>query len=265
MAGPDEQPQWRFLFMPASDVEIVDTWHVAGLRGTASHDVLVNGVLIPRERTANPIFEQAPHDEPHFRWSFFGLLGALMSGFPLGVARRSLDEFSTLAGTKGRGGGEALATEQVVQIEVARCEGALRAARTSMFDSLASAWDTAVNGDDVSREQRLTIRLAAQNAMRVAIDVADTMFATQRVAGRFTTTTRSSAAGATSTRAAPTSSSRRPTWLGPGRCCSASRRRSGAVMSCFFVTALRSASIGSCSLRSTIGASRTRRRIAPPH
>jgi alkylation response protein AidB-like acyl-CoA dehydrogenase len=177
VAGPGDQPQWRFLFMPASDVEILDTWHVAGLRGTASHDVLVDGVLIPRERTANPIFEQAPHDEPHFRWSFFGLLGALMTGFPLGVARRSLDEFSALAETKGRGGGAALATEQVVQMEVARCEGALRAARTSMLDSLASAWDTAVKGDDVSRDQRLTLRLAGQNAMRVAIDVADTMFA----------------------------------------------------------------------------------------
>jgi alkylation response protein AidB-like acyl-CoA dehydrogenase len=174
--GHDDQPQWRFLFLPASDVEILDTWHVAGLRGTASNDVVVDGVLVPLERTANPIFEQAPHDEPHFRWSFFALLGAMMTGFPLGVARRSLDEFSALAATKGRGFGAALATEQVVQMEVARCEGALRAARTSMLDSLASAWDTAVNGDDPSRDQRLAIRLAGQNAMRVAIDVADTMF-----------------------------------------------------------------------------------------
>lgn len=174
------EPEWRFLFVPASDVEIIDTWHVAGLRGTASHDVAVNGAAVPYERTTNPLFEKAPHDEAHFRWSFFALLAALMSGFPLGVARRSLDEFVALAGTKGRGGGQPLATEQVVQLEVARCEGSLRSARRWMLDSLAAAWETAVAGDGITREERLAIRLAAANAMRVGIEVVDTTF---RLAG----------------------------------------------------------------------------------
>ena len=167
-------PQWRFLFVPASDVEILDTWHVAGLRGTASNDVVVDGAVVPVERTANPIFEKAPHDEPHFRWSFFGLLASMMSGFPLGVARRSLDEFTALAESKGRGASEPLATEQVTQLAVARCEASLRAARCFMFDALVAAWDTSVAGDEVTREQRLAIRLASANAMRVGIDVVDT-------------------------------------------------------------------------------------------
>jgi alkylation response protein AidB-like acyl-CoA dehydrogenase len=173
-------PEWRFLFVPAADVEILDTWHVAGLRGTASHDVVVDAVVVPPERTANPIFTKAAHDEPHFRWSFFGLLASLMAGFPLGVARRALDEFVTVASTKGRGGSQPLATEQVTQLDVARCEGSLRAARSLMFDTLAAAWDTAVAGDEISRDERLAIRLAAANAMRAGIEVVDTTF---RLAG----------------------------------------------------------------------------------
>jgi alkylation response protein AidB-like acyl-CoA dehydrogenase len=176
MPGVSGDVEWRFLFVPAADVEILDTWHVAGLRGTASNDVKVDGVLVPWEHTASPIFEAAPHDEPHFRFSFFSLLSAMMSGFPLGVARRALDEYIALAGHKGRGGAPPMATEQVVQLEVARCEGSLRAARCFVLDSLASAWDTAVAGDPISLQQRVAIRLATANAMRTGIDVVDTMF-----------------------------------------------------------------------------------------
>ena len=103
-----------------------------------------------------------------------------MSGFPLGVARRGLDEFAALASTKGRGGGQPLATEQVTQLEVARCEGTLRAARCLMFDTIAAAWETAIGGDEISRDQRLAIRLAAANTMRAGIEVVDTTF---RLAG----------------------------------------------------------------------------------
>jgi alkylation response protein AidB-like acyl-CoA dehydrogenase len=170
-------PEWRFMFVPREEVEVLDTWHVAGLRGTASHDVVIQSALVPLERTANPIFETAPQDAPHFRWSFFALLASLIAAVPLGVARRSLDEFVALAGTKGRGSTEPLATEQVVQLTVARDEGLLRAARSLLFESVESAWQTSLTGDPISREQRLAIRIAATNAMRAGIEVVDSVFA----------------------------------------------------------------------------------------
>ncbi len=177
VANANDQPEWRFLFLPRDDVEILDTWRVAGLRGTASHDVVVDGKVVPLERTTNPIFQTAPHDVPHFRWSFFALLASLMAGFPLGVARRALDEFVVLAVKKSRGGADPLATEQVVQLTVARDEGLLRSAVGYVLESVASAWDTSVAGDPITRDQRLAIRLAAANAMRAAIEVVDSVFA----------------------------------------------------------------------------------------
>jgi len=171
------QPQWRFLFLPESDVEILDTWRVAGLRGTASHDVQVSGAVVPLERTASPIFEKAPHDDPHFRWSFFALLSSLMCGVPLGVARRALDEFIDLAERKSRGGPSTLATEQVTQLTVAQAEGALRAASSFVDDVLGSGWETALRGDELSRDQKLAIRLSARHAMRAGLEVVDAVFA----------------------------------------------------------------------------------------
>lgn len=42
----------RCLFLlPRSDYEIVDTWHVAGLKGTGSHDIVVKDAFVPAHRT----------------------------------------------------------------------------------------------------------------------------------------------------------------------------------------------------------------------
>src|SRR5204863_1529805 len=47
-AGPDDR---RIFLLPGSDFEIVDVWHVAGLRGTGSHDIVVKDAFVPDYRT----------------------------------------------------------------------------------------------------------------------------------------------------------------------------------------------------------------------
>ena len=173
---PDGRPDWRFFFMPASDMEILDTWHVAGLRGTASHDVTTTGTHVPAERTVNPIFSTAPHDAPYFRWPFFSLVGTLLVGVPLGVARRALDEFEVLATTKSRRSPVPLAETEVVSHAIVRVEGLLRAARALMIDTVGEAWDRSLAGDDLEGPHRVALRVAGFNAMRAAIDVVDTVF-----------------------------------------------------------------------------------------
>ena len=53
----------------------------------------------------------------------------------------------------------------------------LRAARSLLFESVESAWQTSLTGDPISREQRLAIRIAATNTMRAGIEVVDSVFA----------------------------------------------------------------------------------------
>src|SRR5262245_12485869 len=40
-------PESRFMLCPASDCKILDTWTVSGLRGTGSHDVVVEERFVP--------------------------------------------------------------------------------------------------------------------------------------------------------------------------------------------------------------------------
>jgi len=46
----EEHFDWRFVLVPRSDYEIVDTWHVAGLKGTGSQDIVVKDKFVPAYR-----------------------------------------------------------------------------------------------------------------------------------------------------------------------------------------------------------------------
>ena len=48
------QPDLRVLFVPKGSYEILDTWHVGGLRGSGSHDVVVDDVFVPVEDSFSP-------------------------------------------------------------------------------------------------------------------------------------------------------------------------------------------------------------------
>jgi 3-hydroxy-9,10-secoandrosta-1,3,5(10)-triene-9,17-dione monooxygenase len=46
-----EQPHWAFL--PRADFSVDDTWHVAGMRGSGSHDLVVSDVFVPEHRLSD--------------------------------------------------------------------------------------------------------------------------------------------------------------------------------------------------------------------
>ena len=174
---PDRGPDWRLAFFGRDAGEIIDNWNVAGLRGTGSNDVAVRDLTISDEHTISPFFEPARHDGALWRLPFFTLVGVTLVGFPLGVARRALDEFAELAVTKLRAGAfEPVAQDAEAQVQFARAEGGLQAARAFVFDTISTMWDTACAGDVPSVQQRARLQLAAQQAMRAAVEAVDVAF-----------------------------------------------------------------------------------------
>lgn len=176
---PPGRPDWRLVFAPREQCGILDTWDVAGLKGTGSNDTVMERVRVTPEFTANPIFEPPRHDGPLYRWSFFALMGVQFAGFPLGIARRALDEFVALAPKKSRGS-KPLAQEQSVQLAVARCEADLRSAKAFVTDVMGTAWERTLRGDEMSMDDRVAVRLATGRAIRAGVEVVDTVF---RLAG----------------------------------------------------------------------------------
>jgi alkylation response protein AidB-like acyl-CoA dehydrogenase len=48
-------PEVRMMWVRRADVEILDTWHTGGLRGTGSHDVVLRDHAVPRRMTLSPL------------------------------------------------------------------------------------------------------------------------------------------------------------------------------------------------------------------
>jgi alkylation response protein AidB-like acyl-CoA dehydrogenase len=175
-------PEWRLAFFPTERGQVHDTWDSAGLRGTGSHDLVLAGLPVPAELFVNPVECDPRHDGPLWRFPAFAYLNVILMGFPLGVARRALDDFAELARTKTRGLERRLrlADDPHVQVQLAAAEGALQSARVFAFDVIGQMWDTACAGDPLSLDQRARLSLATQHAVRVAVTAVDGVF---RLAG----------------------------------------------------------------------------------
>lgn len=62
---------WAFL--PQSDFTVVDTWRVAGMRGTGSHDITVSGAFIPQHRVGGPGLWLEPVGGNHYENPLFAV------------------------------------------------------------------------------------------------------------------------------------------------------------------------------------------------
>ncbi|MCC6535073.1 MAG: acyl-CoA dehydrogenase family protein [Burkholderiales bacterium] len=171
------KPETRYLMVPATQAEIVDTWHTRGMRGTGTHHFSVDEVFVPAERS---VLLNAPvlHDAPLYRVPRTLLFAAGDAAVALGTARRCLDVFAELAGAKTPRYEQGLLREQaMVQFSVGRAEATLRAARAFLMEAVAETWNEANAGAAASLEARAGLRLATTHGIRLAAEVIDSLYA----------------------------------------------------------------------------------------
>ena len=170
-------PDSRMMLFPASDVRILDTWDVAGLRGTGSHDFEVADVFVPAARAVSLITDRPRADGPLFRFPVFGLLALGIAAVATGIARTAIDELVALAGGKTPTGSRRLLAERpVVQAQVAQAEAALQTSRAWLHATIAEAWATAERGVAIPVAERAALRLAATEATARAARAVDLMY-----------------------------------------------------------------------------------------
>ncbi|OBK35494.1 hydroxylase [Mycobacterium sp. 1245111.1] len=162
--------------LPTDQLQILDTWHTLGLRGTGSHDSVADEVFVPDERVLS-IFDGPVIDRPLYRFPPFGFFAACITAAAMGNARAAIDNFVDLAATKkGAAGSRTLAERSTIQAAVATAEAALEAARAGYYQAIDEAWRAAEDGPSVSLATRTRLRLAATHGARVSADVVRSMY-----------------------------------------------------------------------------------------
>ncbi|WP_224247626.1 acyl-CoA dehydrogenase family protein [Hyalangium gracile] len=173
---PRGLPEMRTLVFPAKDAVLHDTWHASGLCGTGSCDIEVKDLFVPTEYTLSLLGERPRVAAPLYGFPTFGLLGVGLPAVALGIARRALDEFTTLANQKlMMPSRKPLASRPAAQQTVAEAEGLLRSARALLYEAVHQAFDAGAR-NEVSLRTRADLRLSYTHATRTSARVVDMVY-----------------------------------------------------------------------------------------
>jgi indole-3-acetate monooxygenase len=176
---PTGTPESRFMFCPATTCQIIDTWKVGGLRGTGSHDVVVQDLFVPARHGSfytDPIVLPGPR----YSFPFFSRVVPGLGAIALGIARGAITALVDLAVDKRahERRPQTLREDRGAQTRLAQAEALVRSARLFLFDAVASLWDDVMAGGEATIEGRALVRLASWNAATSAAPAVDLVYLT---------------------------------------------------------------------------------------
>jgi alkylation response protein AidB-like acyl-CoA dehydrogenase len=170
----DGRPALREALVSRDDFEILDTWHVSGLRGSGSHDVKVVDVFVPEEHMTAVLFTPPRETGTLFRLPPFSRLAYNKVGVSTGIARAAIDHFAEFGARHIRRFGSAPLRERSdVQRNVAEAETTLRSARAFVLEAIDELWQVVDAGDEPSHRSRALVHLACSNAAASAARAVD--------------------------------------------------------------------------------------------
>lgn len=173
----DGKSEARYHFVPVAQAELLDTWHVRGMRGTGTHHFAVNDVFVPEERTVRSVTAPLIETGPLYRIPRTLAFASGDAAIALGTARSCLDAFFELAGVKTPRAMPGLLRDQpMVQADVGRAEAHLRSGRALLTETVREIWAELTATSTITLDQRAALRLATTHAIRLAVDVVDIVY-----------------------------------------------------------------------------------------
>jgi indole-3-acetate monooxygenase len=156
--------EFHQMLFRRSEIELFDTWHSSGLRGTGSHDFAVTDAAVDPMYTLQIGRSGPTCSDDIARMPLFPLFCAGIASVMIGIANRALEEITLLANEKKPAqSNRTLAASAVVQTDLAKAEAMIRSSTAYLQHELGTAWHTVLHGDRVSTDQRVRARLAASH------------------------------------------------------------------------------------------------------
>ncbi|WP_431232402.1 acyl-CoA dehydrogenase family protein [Mycolicibacterium psychrotolerans] len=169
LCGPEDGIFPALALLPFEDVVVEDVWHTDGMRGTGSHDVLVNDVFVPEHRLVGVVDVYggtapgaALHNASAYRWPMVPALALLAAMPALGAAEAVADGFATRLGERVLAySGVAQKQQPAAQIRLGDARVRLRALDGLLDDTVDLIEGLVTDGTRISRTVRAQARVAA--------------------------------------------------------------------------------------------------------
>jgi len=161
------QPDLRVFFVPKGSYDILDTWHVGGLRGSGSHDIVVDDVFVLAEDSCAPAPPVAGHS-PLARLPIIPVMIAGLGAQFLGMARAAMAvAIEILRHKVSVDTGASIRERPSVLVDIASHSAAVAAAGGHLHASTAAVWDR-VSNHPPTAEDRAGLYSASLHAAAVA-------------------------------------------------------------------------------------------------
>jgi len=161
-------------YVPAEHAEVVDTWHVSGLRGSGSCDYLLKDVFVPEAHAHEMLSPPATQPGVIYRLPAVSAFVTTVAVVPLGIARAALDYFTNEFCARPRAGTSvALRDRELIQSEVGRATTILAAGRALLVSSMSELSDATDAAGDRLLQARAAYRAACAHAAESAVQVVD--------------------------------------------------------------------------------------------
>lgn len=165
------------FLVPRTQYQIEDVWHVIGLRGTGSQDVVIEDAFVPDHRVHPLTSGSEVSDAPLYRIPFSALFGYSLTAPIIGMAQGALDAHIDWTINRSRkASGAKVAAEVFSQIRVAEAAHDIDASRIQMLNTFTEMLQCVGNGDDVPYEMRARARRDQVLGTRSAVDAIDRVF-----------------------------------------------------------------------------------------
>jgi alkylation response protein AidB-like acyl-CoA dehydrogenase len=157
-------PDFKSMFLPRQDCELLDTWFSLGMRGTGSTHFVVNDAFVAEERVFS-VFTAVPQvSGALYRLGVLPLFAMAITAVLPGVARAAIDAFVALASTKTPTFSQtSLATRPTIHAELARVEALVQSARALLYEVADEMMASVTSGNAVSPELEARRRIACTN------------------------------------------------------------------------------------------------------
>lgn len=161
----------------ADQVEIdKNSWNTQGMAGTGSYDVVVKDVVVPVSHTFVRGGKLTP-DGIFFKYPTITLAAQVLAITSAGVARTALNiVIDGAASRRSATGAPNIGDRSYVQIEMAKADARLRAARLFFYDAVAAAWEILESGIELDHHSISMMRLSTTYLVRECASVVRTAY-----------------------------------------------------------------------------------------